>query len=334
MTREGTNSVPLVSVITPFFNTEQYIVECIESVLAQSYFNWEYLLVNNQSTDASRGIAERYARQDKRIHLLDTPKFLSQIENFEAALQYMSPASQYCKMVLADDWLFPECLERMVRLAEENPTVGIVSSYRLLGDAITGDGLPPTSTVISGRKACRHMLVDGYYLTGTQTTILTRADIVRKAHPFYPVGWIYEDTEACFQVLANHDLGFVHQVLTFSRKDNESISSEVARFNPGPIRKFVFAKKYGSQFLAADECREYVRRETDFYGEFLAASVFQLKSREFWEFHRRGLHEAGADFWSIGLPKYVFMELLDIAFNPKKTLGRLLRLVKDSKWKE
>src|SRR6516225_4023019 len=110
MTREGTNSVPLVSVITPFFNTEQYIVECIESVLAQSYFNWEYLLVNNQSTDASRGIAERYARQDKRIHLLDTPKFLSQIENFEAALQYMSPASQYCKMVLADDWLFPECL--------------------------------------------------------------------------------------------------------------------------------------------------------------------------------------------------------------------------------
>ncbi len=155
MASEGTKpakSAPLVSVITPFYNTGQYIAECIESVLAQTYSHWEYILVNNQSTDASRAIAERYAQKDSRIRLLDTPKHLSQVENFEAALRYMSPKSQYCKMVLADDWLFPECVERMVALAQANPSVGIVSSYRLFGDEITGDGLPYSSTVISGRK--------------------------------------------------------------------------------------------------------------------------------------------------------------------------------------
>ena len=62
---------PLVSIITPFYNTEQYIAECIESVLAQTYAHWEYILVNNQSTDASRTIAEQYARKDSRIrHIL------------------------------------------------------------------------------------------------------------------------------------------------------------------------------------------------------------------------------------------------------------------------
>jgi glycosyltransferase involved in cell wall biosynthesis len=319
-----------VSVITPFYNTEQYIAECIESVLAQTYSNWEYVLVNNQSTDTSRDIVEEYARKDNRILLLDTPKFLGQAENFEAALRHMSPESRYCKIVLADDWLFPECLERMVALAEDYSTVGIVSSYRLYGNEITGDGLPYPSKVVPGRQACRLMLREGHYLTGSQTSILIRADIVRKKRPFFPPDWIHEDTEACFQILMDYDLGFVHQVLTFSRKDNESLSSDVVRYHPGPLRRFMFAKKYGPLFFTEDECKNYVRREADFYGQFLAGSIFQFKAREFWDFHRRGLRTAGADFWSLGLPKYIFMELLDVAFNPKKTLGRLLRLMKDA----
>jgi glycosyltransferase involved in cell wall biosynthesis len=336
MVRNGNNSdvQPLVSIVTPFYNTEQHIAECIESVLAQTYSNWEYILVNNQSTDTSRSIAERYVRGDSRIRLLDTPKHLGQVENFNAALRHTSPESQYCKMVLADDWLFPECLERMVALAEAHSSVGIVGSYRLFGDEITGDGLAYSSKVISGRKACQHMLRDGYYLTGSPTSILVRTDIVRKAEPFYPEGWLHDDTEACFRVLAEHDLGFIHQVLTFSRKDDESLTSEVARFGPGPIRKFMFAVKYGPQFFTADEYQKYLRRETDFYGEFLAESVFQFKRKEFWDFHRRGLRAMGADFWSIGLPKYVFLEVLDIIFNPKKTIGRFVRLIKNSQSKE
>jgi len=337
MSREEINPAthpPLVSVITPFYNTEQYIAECIESVLAQTYLNWEYILVNNQSTDGSRSIAERFARGDNRVRLIDTPIHFGQIENFNAALKYISPESQYCKVVLADDWLFPECLERMVGLAELHPSVGIVSSYRLFGDEITGDGLPYAGEVISGSKACQHMLRDGFYLTGSPTSVLIRAEIVRKEKAFYPEGWLHDDMEACFRILAEHDLGFIHQVLTFSRKDAESLTSEVARFGPGPIRRFMFAVKYGPQFFTGDEHRRYLDRETAFYGQFLAESAFQFKSREFWDFHRRGLRVVGADFWSMGLPKYVFLELLDIIFNPKKTAGRLLRFINNAKSKQ
>jgi glycosyltransferase involved in cell wall biosynthesis len=324
---------PFVSIITPFYNTELYLAQCIESVLAQTYKNWEYILVNNQSTDTSRNIAERYAQKDSRIRLLDTPNHFSQVENFERALRHMSPESTYCKMVLADDWIFPECVERMVEVAEANPTVGIVSSYHLFGDELKGDGLAYSGALIPGKKACQHMLLDDFCLTGSPTSILVRSDIIRQSHPFYTDEWIHEDTEACFQVLAQHDLGFIHQVLTFVRNDNISLSSTVGRFNQGPLRKYMFAKKYGPQFFAENECRKYLRHATDFYGQFLAESMFQFRGREFWEFHRRGLKAVGSSFWKMVLPKYVVLEIIDIICNPKKTAGRIVRLLRLSRAK-
>ena len=50
---------PLVSVVTPVYNGEPYIAECIESILAQTYSNWEYIIVDNRSTDATQLIAEK-----------------------------------------------------------------------------------------------------------------------------------------------------------------------------------------------------------------------------------------------------------------------------------
>jgi hypothetical protein len=82
------------------------------------------------------------------------------------------------------------------------------SSYRLFTDEITGDGLSYSSHVVSGNQACRLILREGYYLTGSPTSILTKADIVRKVQSFYPEGWLHDDTEACFRILAEHDLGF------------------------------------------------------------------------------------------------------------------------------
>ena len=112
---------PLVSVVTPFYNTEPYLEECIESVLAQRYENFEYILANNCSTDRSRDIAQKYASRDKRVKLIDNERFLTQAQNYNNALRHISPYSKYCKVVQADDWIFPECLSSMVGLAEAHP---------------------------------------------------------------------------------------------------------------------------------------------------------------------------------------------------------------------
>src|SRR5436309_4038911 len=124
---------PFVSILTPVYNGAEYLDVCIQSVLAQTYSNLEYIIVDNHSSDRTPEIAAKYARLDPRIRVEKNDGVLPIIANHNRAFSLISPLSKYCKVVSADDWLFPECLDRMVRTAETNPTVGIVGSYQLSG---------------------------------------------------------------------------------------------------------------------------------------------------------------------------------------------------------
>src|SRR5690349_14217032 len=99
---------PLVSVLTPVYNMGQFLPKCIESVLNQTYKNYEYIIVNNCSTDRSLEIALEYAKQDSRIRVQNNERFVGVIENHNSAFHLMSPAAKYCKVVSADDFIFPD----------------------------------------------------------------------------------------------------------------------------------------------------------------------------------------------------------------------------------
>src|ERR1700730_946844 len=88
-------SQPLVSIVTPVYNGAEHLAECIESVLAQTYQNWDYTIVDNCSTDATLKTARRYAEKDPRIRIVRNQEFLPAIPNHNAALRRISPASKY-----------------------------------------------------------------------------------------------------------------------------------------------------------------------------------------------------------------------------------------------
>src|SRR5208282_3602640 len=145
---------PLVSVVTPVYNGEDFLAECIESVLGQTYKHFEYIIVNNCSKDRTLEIALKFARRDSRVRVHSNGEFVGVIENHNIAFRLIAADSKYCKVVCADDWLFPECIARMVGVAEANPSVGIVSSYQLSGGGsnwrewrVTCAELPYPSTV-------------------------------------------------------------------------------------------------------------------------------------------------------------------------------------------
>src|SRR5262245_27683985 len=196
---------PLVSVLTPVYNGEKYLAECIESVLAQTYRNWEYIIVNNCSQDRTLEIAEYYAGQDSRIRIHNNQIFIGMGANHNLALQQISAESQYIKMLHADDWFFPDCLLAMVNLAEAHPSVGIVGSYRLQGDRVTCDGLPYPSTVVSGRELCRRALLNGLSVFGSPTSLLIRSDLTRKRQVLYNEANIHSDKEICVDLLQDSD---------------------------------------------------------------------------------------------------------------------------------
>jgi glycosyltransferase involved in cell wall biosynthesis len=313
---------PLVSVVTPFYNTAPYLAECIESVLAQSYRQFEYLLVNNFSTDGSRDIAARYAALDSRLRLVDNPSFVGQVENYNGALARISPSSTYVKMVQADDAIYPECLSLMVASAERDRRIGLVSAYRRKGTELAGTDLPAELTYVPGREACRRMLRGGCYLLGSPTTLLYRADVVRARDPFYALGHYFEDTEAGYEILLEHDLGFVHETLSFTRVDNISIMSSTQAFNPADLSYLIMLHRYGDRVLPAGELSVLRNRSERGYYRFLGRAALRLEGRRFWKYHRKGLATIGrtVDWQRVAIE--AALEPFRLARRPRQLLSR------------
>jgi len=316
---------PLVSIVTPVYNGEDYLRDCIESVLAQTYTDWDYTIVNNCSSDRTLDIAREYADKDPRIRIHSNETFVRQIKNYNIAFRQISRESKYCKVVAADDWLFPECLERMVRLAEEHPSVAIVGAYGITEKKVVWIRVPYPTTVVSGREACRLRLLEAHNFFGTPTAVLFRSDIVRSRHAFQNESNLHADSEAYLEFLEHRDFGFVHQVLTFRRDNEGSMTSFSQDFNtilPSDLYELV---TYGPKYLNDEELKQRVREHFRDYYRYLGQQVYRRRGRKFWTFHREKLAALG---YPLRTPRLVLSAIsyaLDLALNPKSTAERAVR---------
>lgn len=282
----------MISVVTPFYNTAAYLAECIESVLAQSHGDFEYIIADNASDDGSKEIAETYAARDKRIKYHRFEELIPQVPNYNRAVRLVDPSCRWMKIVQADDALYPHCLEEMIALADAHPSVGIVGSYFHHID-VQPQGMPHVATVWSGREARRKQLLERRFLFGSPTTTLVRGDIVRAREPFYAEGRMHEDTELCFEVLRDHDFGFVPQILSFIRIEQQSIMGSANSFAPGLLDRLINIRRYGREFLDDDEyARELAGQERD-YRELIGRAWLVRREKKFWDYHRKGLATIG-----------------------------------------
>ncbi|ARV57778.1 glycosyl transferase family 2 [Nostocales cyanobacterium HT-58-2] len=120
-------SQPLVSVITPFFNTEKFIQEAIDSVLAQSYDNWELLLVDDGSTDESTAIAQQYAAlYPEKVYYLEHENHQNRGKSTSRNLGISKAKGKYVAFLDADDVFLPQKLEQQVVILESQPETGMV----------------------------------------------------------------------------------------------------------------------------------------------------------------------------------------------------------------
>ena len=288
---DNLESEPLVSFVTPFYNTAEFLAECIESVLHQTYENWEYILVDNCSNDGSSEIAQSYAeRFPTKIRVIRTESFLSQVRNYNFAISRISSVSKYCKMVQADDWLFPDCVRHMVEIAEAHPSVGIVAAYQLEGGRVALDGLPYPSHEVPGREVCQLYFLNQIYLFGTPTSLLLRSELVRSRDPFYEERYApFEDAHVCFKLLETWNFGFVHQVLTFTRVDDQSILSQAREVGLLNLYRFSAVITHGRDFLSDAEYKRCLKGAERRYFLYLCRCALRGRNKEFWDLHRKGL---------------------------------------------
>lgn len=120
---------PSVSIVTPVYNSQAFLDRCIQSVINQTFDNFELLLVDDGSSDNSRQICERYAERDSRI------KYYHK-ENGGASsarnLALDNASGEYVLMLDSDDWIDPNCLEICYKTAKENNLDFLDYAYRIV----------------------------------------------------------------------------------------------------------------------------------------------------------------------------------------------------------
>jgi glycosyltransferase involved in cell wall biosynthesis len=120
-------SAPKISVLIPVYNGGAFLAECINSVLAQGFTDYELLISDDCSTDGTRAVIEHFAAQDQRIRWWTNPANFGQAVNINRCLA--EARGEFVKFVFADDKLLePSALRRMAAILESDPSVSLVGS--------------------------------------------------------------------------------------------------------------------------------------------------------------------------------------------------------------
>lgn len=169
----------MVSIIVPIYNAEQYLRRCVDSILNQEYTDYELLLVNDGSTDASGDICEEYGDQDPRVIVIQKEN-TGVSDSRNRALD--RARGKYLQFLDSDDWITPDATRLFVRAAEEYGCDMVISDfYRVVGERLSPKGDIEEEGVLTREEFAAHMMenpADFYY--GVLWNKLYRRDFVEE----------------------------------------------------------------------------------------------------------------------------------------------------------
>lgn len=251
----GSVNDSLVSIIVPIYNAEKYLDNCIQSVLRQTYTNWELILIDDGSTDKSGRIAEEYGFADERItvfHQKNLGVSLARNQGIDEA------TGNYVVFLDADDELIEDCLAKTVNIAEET------NADVVAGRSCENQELFQDRIIWTGAEALENSLKD-HLFTYSACAKLIRREFIGKTR-FTPDIRINEDSYFVFQLLCKQNVFVLtNDVIYFYRANSESSS------------RTVFSEKYFDILKVSD--LKYKKIEEQFPQMHDLAKNMLLKAR-------------------------------------------------------
>ncbi|MCZ7590773.1 MAG: glycosyltransferase family 2 protein [Kiritimatiellae bacterium] len=248
---------PLVSVCIGVYNREQYIRECLDSVMAQTYRNIEVVVADNASTDETLAIVRSYPSV-RVIERKSNSGMCSTTRNLAA----QAAQGDYIAFLDSDDAWHPTKLARQVEFMERHSDIALCHSYVRLMDehssvyGIRHEGrLPPTGNYFMP-------LLDHCWVTISSTLI--RRSLYEEVGPFteaLPYGRSGEDYEFFLKAARTHSFGLIDEPLVNYRKSRHSITASDWQSTPRPIsfmRELVRRQDIWTGFVTPSEMRQRV----------------------------------------------------------------------------
>lgn len=175
-----------ISVIMSVFNGEKFVKRAIKSVIEQTYRNFEFIIINDASTDHTQNILEKFRQIDKRIKLITNKKNLGLTKSLNIGLKNSN--SSLIARIDSDDWWEPDKLEQQLNFLNKNPDYGIVGTWAVSHNSLNGKVNYKTRPVDS-------IKVKNHLLKGTpfaHSSIVFKKDLVNYYDVSYKTSQDYE----------------------------------------------------------------------------------------------------------------------------------------------
>lgn len=188
----------VVSVIVPVYNVTLFLDRCIESIISQTYTNLEIILVDDGSTDDSGIKCEEYSKIDKRIIVIHRENGgLSAARNTGID----TASGEYITFIDSDDWIEPNFVEALLKIAKEYFADVVQCSFNYLGDNSSRyNGIRNSGNIIcmDQEKAIQDILINNHLFSSAWGK-LYRMELFKDRR--YPEGKLYEDIPVTYDIL-------------------------------------------------------------------------------------------------------------------------------------
>ena len=212
---------PKVSVIMPIYNSVKYLREAIDSVLDQTFIDWEFLCVNEYgSDDGAAEIIKAYSKYDSRIKLIQNDERLGLGDSLNKGFKMAK--GEYLARLDADDMAHPTRFEKQVDLMDKNKNIGVCGTYQHhFGPGTDWVHMPPTTP-----EQCRANLL--FYCDICHSTLMLRREVFIKNNLFYDNNYLAEDFELWTRAVAVTDFITIPEILGEYRwgEDNITLSKK------------------------------------------------------------------------------------------------------------
>lgn len=183
-----------ISAVMSVFNNEKYVQESIESVLNQTFKDFEFIIVNDGCTDQTGEILKKY-EQNSQIKIIENKKNIGLTKSLNKALKVAM--GKYIARQDADDISLPERFKKQVEFLENNPEIKILGTFAY-GINDTGEILREDTAPISSAVIKKNLIKNNSFI---HPSVMIRKDILNKVGPYNEKFETTQDYELWFRIL-------------------------------------------------------------------------------------------------------------------------------------